>query len=440
MTLYYDGYAGAIATLDGTTVTVAACSSAYVPSASDVDLDAIAAGEIDTGDAAGYTRQTVGVTWDVATRRLTFDDPIEFDLDGASDVQHFVVADASGDLAFVLSYDTPIEGYDGFILAPPVAASEADTAGIEARLLALETAPGPASPVPDPSEAPDGQVIVTFDGGYVLDEGGVESVVAGTGITVDDTDPASPIISATGGGGGAVMLPPPLDLSADGSSYVEADLTGLAVDEASRAIIVSETTDMVEVYLPEVVDDFPPEPDGDGRVIAARGPVHIFANGSISHEFDLVIGGLTVRSVQGRASATLWPCWSGLNLYEWKADTDATGDGGGGAYNTTPEVNTVGDEEDGALLIDASGIDPSVRSVAYLIADTVTSISVQMPDHETRGRLALAFYAANPVTVTVSLGAGPVESFDATNLMTIDADYVEIAGWAMWLPFGTWSL
>ena len=274
----------------------------------------------------------------------------------------------------------------------------------------------------------------------VIDLSGVQTIVAGTGITVDDTDPASPIISATGGGGGAVMLPPPLDLSADGSSYVEADLTGLAVDEASRAIIVSETTDMVEVYLPEVVDDFPPEPDGDGRVIAARGPVHIFANGSISHEFDLVIGGLTVRSVQGRASATLWPCWSGLNLYEWKADTDATGDGGGGAYNTTPEVNTVGDEEDGALLIDASGIDPSVRSVAYLIADTVTSISVQMPDHETRGRLALAFYAANPVTVTVSLGAGPAESFDATNLMTIDADYVEIDGWAMWLPFGTWSL
>lgn len=30
----------------------------------------------------------------------------------------------------------------------------------------------------------------------------VESIVAGTGITVDDTDPANPIVSATGGGGG----------------------------------------------------------------------------------------------------------------------------------------------------------------------------------------------------------------------------------------------
>ena len=259
MTLYYDGFAGAIATLDGTTVTVAACSSAYVPSASDVDLDAIAAGEIDTGDAAGYTRQTVGVTWDVATRRLTFDDPIEFDLDGASDVQHFVVADASGDLAFVLSYDTPIEGYDGFELAPPVAASEADTAGIEARLLALETAPGPASPVPDPSEAPDGQMIVTFDGEYVLDDapsgGGVESVVAGTGITVDDTDPANPIISATGGGGGggAVGIVD-VDLSAETGGWVECDLSSLPTTVAT--VKVSPPTDMdstIEFSWPDML-------------------------------------------------------------------------------------------------------------------------------------------------------------------------------------------
>ena len=32
--------------------------------------------------------------------------------------------------------------------------------------------------------------------------GGVQSVVAGTNITVDDTDPANPIVSASGGGGG----------------------------------------------------------------------------------------------------------------------------------------------------------------------------------------------------------------------------------------------
>jgi hypothetical protein len=34
--------------------------------------------------------------------------------------------------------------------------------------------------------------------------GGIQTIVAGTGITVDNTDPANPIVSATGGGGGAV--------------------------------------------------------------------------------------------------------------------------------------------------------------------------------------------------------------------------------------------
>lgn len=39
-------------------------------------------------------------------------------------------------------------------------------------------------------------------GGASGGSGGVQSVQAGTGIAVDDTDPANPIVSATGGGGG----------------------------------------------------------------------------------------------------------------------------------------------------------------------------------------------------------------------------------------------
>jgi len=34
-------------------------------------------------------------------------------------------------------------------------------------------------------------------------DGVVQSIVAGTGITIDDTDPANPIVTATGGGGGS---------------------------------------------------------------------------------------------------------------------------------------------------------------------------------------------------------------------------------------------
>ena len=240
--MIYDPYAGRLAELDGQTVTIAAFTAAYTPSPSDATLDAIDADEVSTGDAAGYERQTVGATWDAETRRLTFDDPAVFDLDGAI-VQHFVVADLTGALAFPLSYDTPFDGYDGFELNPPVAASEADTAGIEARLLALETAPGPASPVPDPSEAPDGQMIVTFDGEYVLDDapsgGGVESVVAGTGITVDDTDPAHPIISATGGGGGGggAVGSQVFDVSSETGSSVSVDLTTMPVDKQTAVVL-----------------------------------------------------------------------------------------------------------------------------------------------------------------------------------------------------------
>lgn len=39
-------------------------------------------------------------------------------------------------------------------------------------------------------------------GGGGSGTGIVESIVAGTGVTVDDTDPANPVVSATGGGGG----------------------------------------------------------------------------------------------------------------------------------------------------------------------------------------------------------------------------------------------
>lgn len=55
----------------------------------------------------------------------------------------------------------------------------------------------------------DASVTITDNGDGTLDlaaagggTGIVESIVEGTGITVDDTDPANPIVSATGGGGG----------------------------------------------------------------------------------------------------------------------------------------------------------------------------------------------------------------------------------------------
>jgi len=49
---------------------------------------------------------------------------------------------------------------------------------------------------------------VTIDGDLILSTGGsfVVSVVAGTNVTVDNTDPANPIVSASGGGGGSLSI------------------------------------------------------------------------------------------------------------------------------------------------------------------------------------------------------------------------------------------
>jgi hypothetical protein len=45
---------------------------------------------------------------------------------------------------------------------------------------------------------------VNFTGTVTGIDTGVQSVVAGTNVTVDNTDPANPIVSATGGGGGGL--------------------------------------------------------------------------------------------------------------------------------------------------------------------------------------------------------------------------------------------
>jgi hypothetical protein len=61
---------------------------------------------------------------------------------------------------------------------------------------------------------------------------GVQSIVAGTNITVDDTDPENPIVSSTGGGGGAV-------------TSVNSDIGAVIVDLQSATDEGNETTNDV---------------------------------------------------------------------------------------------------------------------------------------------------------------------------------------------------
>lgn len=52
----------------------------------------------------------------------------------------------------------------------------------------------------------DGYVLRTVGGVPVWMPGGIESIVGGTGISVDTTDPYNPVVSATGGGGGGAFI------------------------------------------------------------------------------------------------------------------------------------------------------------------------------------------------------------------------------------------
>jgi len=223
MTLVYDAYAGALATLDGTTVTVAAFTSSYVPSVLDDDLSALS-DEVNAVSATGYIRATVDVSWSKADRALTFDTAPFFDLDGADDVQHFVIADATDVLVCVLSYEDPFEGYDGFEFAPEVLVNAADLAGLEARVAVLEAGVDPAPT-------------------------GVQSV---TGAGVDNTDPANPVITGSGGGGGGSWtVASQIDKSGDASATVAVDLSGLDDTDVSVAILVASTCDTLQMTMPD---------------------------------------------------------------------------------------------------------------------------------------------------------------------------------------------
>jgi hypothetical protein len=71
-----------------------------------------------------------------------------------------------------------------------------------------------------------------------LYDGKIDSVVAGTNVTVDNTDPLNPIVSATGGGGGSQTLEQTLVLgnTTGGENIEVSDGDGVFMDNGSRLI------------------------------------------------------------------------------------------------------------------------------------------------------------------------------------------------------------
>jgi len=63
--------------------------------------------------------------------------------------------------------------------------------------------------------------------------GGIESIVAGSGVTVDATDPANPIVSASGGGGGTTVIRTTSQV-VDGSTTANDTVLSVAVTPNKR--------------------------------------------------------------------------------------------------------------------------------------------------------------------------------------------------------------
>lgn len=83
--------------------------------------------------------------------------------------------------------------------------------------------------------------------------GGIASVVAGTGISVDNTDPANPIVSASGAGGGVgknVLINGGMQVSARGDGPFTSATTFVNNDDTyliDGAILLSDGNDIVDV-------------------------------------------------------------------------------------------------------------------------------------------------------------------------------------------------
>jgi hypothetical protein len=113
---------------------------------------------------------------------------------------------------------------------------------------------------------PDGS---TIDPGRIAG-GIVQEVVAGTGVTVDNTDPRRPVVSATGGGGGAV------DSVNGQTGVVVLDADDVGAQPADATLTALSTTDLADLrlvlgilVLPAGSDetDVPPGFPADGIVI-----------------------------------------------------------------------------------------------------------------------------------------------------------------------------
>lgn len=131
----------------------------------------------------------------------------------------------------------------------------------------------------------DDEVYVWQVTGYTSeDSGGIQTIIAGDNITIDNTDPQNPIISSTGGGGGA-------------SSFTElSDAPNSYSGQANKAVFVKD--DETGVEFRDVLKPM----ESNSSIISLNNPLGNFVSGTLTTDIsfqDFKLGGLARVVHQG---------------------------------------------------------------------------------------------------------------------------------------------
>jgi len=214
---------------------------------------------------------------------------------------------------------------------------------------------------------PSGQVAYFTTRDALTGEGIVQTIVAGDNITVDDTDPANPVVSATGGGGGSGPLDAEqFDRTSTTPGAISVDLS--SVTKAGAVIFVDGASDVTVTALPDS-SAFPVFFVYVARITGTGVCTLTFDGGAPVYDGDQYTA---TSEANGQAAIGLVPLGSGDN---WLVDSVFPAAGGSGPDLSDADPEDLGTADPGTSP-DASRADHvHATEVGDAIADGVTDLA-----------------------------------------------------------------
>lgn len=213
---------------------------------------------------------------------------------------------------------------------------------------------------------PSGQVAYFTTRDALTGEGIVQTIVAGDNITVDDTDPANPVVSATGGGSSGPLDAEQFDRTSTTPGAISVDLS--SVTKAGAAIFVDGASDVTITDLP-ASSDFPAFFVYVARTSGTGVCTLTFDGGAPVYDGDQYTA---TSEANGQAAIGLVPLGSGEN---WLVDSVFPAAGGSGPDLSDADPEDLGTADSGTSP-DASRADHvHATEVGDAIADGVTDLA-----------------------------------------------------------------